>query len=76
MSLLVTFALTFTMGAAVVVAAAGLVEMVSKSISLFVFLILYFGMIPLAWRIAVRLTEPKVGDRDTPERASAASRPR
>ena len=36
-----------------------MVEYFSKTISLFVFLGLFLGVIPFAWKIAVRATEPQ-----------------
>jgi hypothetical protein len=60
MVLLVAFAISVLVGDLVAVAIAEVVEYFSKSISLFVFLGLFVAVIPVAWRIAVRFTEPKV----------------
>ena len=46
-------------GDLVVIGLAWMVEQFSKALSLFVFLVLFLGMIPLAWQIAVRITEPE-----------------
>jgi hypothetical protein len=59
MALLLAFIVTIVLGDLVAVAIAGAVEYFSKTASLFVFLALFLGFIPFAWRIAVRATEPK-----------------
>ena len=47
------------LGDIVAIVIAYAVEQFSEQISLFVFLFLFVGAIPVAWRIAVRVTEPK-----------------
>ena len=59
MVLLCAFVATVLVGDLIAVGIAELVEFFSDKISLFVFLGLYIGVIPVAWRIAVRVTEPK-----------------
>jgi hypothetical protein len=61
MALLVTFIVTVLAGDLVAIAISYAVEQFSKPVSLFVFLFLFAGMIPVAWRLAVRFTEPKGG---------------
>ena len=59
MALLVAFIVTIILGDLIAIGISYVVEQFSKPISLFVFLFLFAAMIPLAWRIAVRITEPK-----------------
>jgi hypothetical protein len=59
MVLLAAFVISVVVGDVVAVAVAEGVEYFSKSISLFVFLGLFVAVIPVAWRVAVRFTEPK-----------------
>jgi hypothetical protein len=59
MVLLTTFIVTLIIGDLAVIAIAWVVEQFSKTAGLLVFLTLFLGFIPVAWRIAVRLTEPK-----------------
>ena len=59
MILLVTFVVTLVVGDLLVIGIAWMVEQFSKTLGLFVFLGLFLGIIPLAWKIAVRITEPK-----------------
>jgi hypothetical protein len=65
MVLLTAFVLTVLLGDLIAVGIAEIVEYFSEPISLFVFLFLFIGIIPIAWRIAVRFTEPK--GRATPQ---------
>lgn len=58
MVLLTAFAITVVLGDLVAIGISAVVEQFSKPISLIVFLILFVGIIPIAWRIAVRATEP------------------
>jgi hypothetical protein len=58
MVLLTTFAITVVLGDLIAIGISAVVEQFSKPVSLIVFLILFLGVIPIAWRIAVRATEP------------------
>jgi hypothetical protein len=58
MILIVAFAITVLVGDLVAIGICAVVEQFSKPASLFLFLILFSGVFPLAWRIAVRATEP------------------
>ncbi len=57
MILLTAFVITVVLGDLIAIGISAVVEQFSKPISLIVFLILFMGVIPLAWRIAVRATE-------------------
>ena len=59
MILLVTFIATLFVVDLFAIGISWMVEQFSKMASLIVFLSLFLGAIPVAWRIAVRLTEPK-----------------
>jgi hypothetical protein len=59
MALLTAFIVTVVIGDLIAIGIAEIVEYFSKPISLLVFLFLFIGIIPVAWRIAVRFTEPK-----------------
>lgn len=59
MVLLTAFVVTVVIGDLIAIGIAEIVEYFSKPISLFVFLFLFIGIIPVAWRIAVHVTEPK-----------------
>jgi hypothetical protein len=59
MVLLAAFLVTVLVGDLLAIIIAEVVEYFSKQISLFVFLGLFMAVIPVAWRIAVRVTEPK-----------------
>jgi uncharacterized membrane protein len=59
MMLLAAFVITLLVGDLVAIGIAWTVEQFSKTFGLFVFLGLFLGIIPIAWRIAVRVTEPK-----------------
>ncbi len=58
MALLAVFIVTILVGD-LAVGIASVIERFSEGVSLFVFLAWFIGLIPVAWRIAVRLTEPK-----------------
>lgn len=58
MILLTAFVISVLLGDLVAIAISALVEQFSKQFSLFVFLFLFLGVIPIAWRVAVRATEP------------------
>lgn len=58
MILLVAFTITVLAGDLIAVGIAEIVEYFNETASLMVFLALFIAMIPLAWRIAVRATEP------------------
>ena len=59
MVLLTAFIITVLLGDLIAIGIAEIVEYFSKPISLFVFLFLFIGVIPVAWRMAVRFSEPK-----------------
>lgn len=59
MALLTAFVITVLVGDLLAIGIAEIVEYFSKQVSLFVFLALFIGIIPGAWRIAVRVTDPK-----------------
>jgi hypothetical protein len=58
MLLIVAFAITVIVGDLIAIGICSIVEQFSEMGSLILFLILFAGVIPLAWRIAVRATEP------------------
>ncbi|MPZ37046.1 MAG: hypothetical protein GEU95_03110 [Rhizobiales bacterium] len=58
MTLLIAFAATVLVGDLIAVGICAVVEQFSKQISLLLFLLLFVGVIPLAWKLAVRITEP------------------
>jgi hypothetical protein len=59
MTLLLVFAVTVFIGDMIVVAVCAMVEQLSKQFSLILFLFLFMAVFPVAWKIAVRITEPK-----------------
>ena len=59
MILLAAFVATILVGDIFAIGIAFLVEYFNKTASLLVFLGLFWGIIPFAWRFAVRVTEPK-----------------
>lgn len=59
MILMAAFALTAGVGIAVAMVIASFLEPFSKMASLVLFLVMLMLVIPIAWRVAVRLTEPK-----------------
>lgn len=59
MILITAFVITVLIGDVFAIAIAYAVEFFSKTASLMVFLALFWGLIPFAWRFAVRFTEPK-----------------
>ena len=58
MILLTAFIVTVLVGDLVAVGIAEIIEYFNETASLLVFLAMFVGMIPIAWRIAVRSTEP------------------
>ncbi len=58
MILLSAFVISIVVGDLVAIGISAIVEQFSKPLSLFVFLALFLGVIPIAWRVAVRATEP------------------
>ena len=58
MILLTTFVVTVLAADLVAIGICSIIEHFSKNISLLVFLAMFWGVIPLAWRLAVRATEP------------------
>jgi hypothetical protein len=69
MTLLVTYIITVAIGQAIVIGIGLMVErFYSSAASLPVALALYFLMFVLAWRLAVRITEPKLPPHD-PDRS-------
>jgi hypothetical protein len=59
MVLLTAFVITIVIGDLIAIGIASIVEYFSETISLLVFLVMFWGIIPLAWRFAVRVTAPK-----------------
>jgi hypothetical protein len=59
MSLIIAFAITVLVGDLVAIGICAIVEQFSKTASLFLFLFLFAAVFPVAWRLAVRVTEPK-----------------
>jgi hypothetical protein len=69
MTLLVTYIITVAIGQSIVIGIGLMVERYySSAASLPVALALYFLMFVLAWRLAVRITEPKPPQHD-PDRS-------
>jgi hypothetical protein len=62
MNLLITYVLCVVLGQAAVIGVALAADHFYSSsfISLMIFFPLFFGMFWLAWRVSVRLTEPKI----------------
>jgi hypothetical protein len=58
MILLTAFVISVVVGDLVAIGICAVIEQFSKNISLFVFLAMFIGVIPLAWKIAVRATDP------------------
>jgi hypothetical protein len=58
MILLVAFAITVMIGDLIAIGICSIVEQFSEMASLILFLILFVGVFPLAWRFAVLATEP------------------
>ena len=59
MSLIIAFAITVLVGDLIAIGICAVVEQFSKPVSLFLFLFLFAAVFPAAWRVAVRITEPK-----------------
>jgi len=58
MILLAAFVISVIVGDLIAIGIGAIIEQFSKNISLLVFLAMFIGVIPLAWMIAVRATEP------------------
>jgi hypothetical protein len=58
MLLITAFAITVIAGDLVAIGICSIVERFSEMGSMILFLILFVAVIPLAWRLAVRATEP------------------
>jgi len=58
MILLAAFLISVIVGDLIAIGIGAIIEQFSKNISLLVFLAMFIGVIPLAWMIAVRVTEP------------------
>jgi hypothetical protein len=67
MMLIFAFAIAVFVGDVAVFAVCSLIEQFSKQASLIAFLFLFMAVFPVAWKVAVRVTEPK-----TPTGQSAA----
>ena len=59
MILIVAFAVAVLVGDLVAIGICAIVEQFSKTVSLFLFLLLFVAVIPVAWRIAVHATDPE-----------------
>lgn len=59
MMLIFAFAIAVIIGDVAVFAICSVVEHFSKQASLIAFLFLFMAVFPVAWKIAVRVTEPK-----------------
>ena len=58
MILLATFMISVIVGDLIAIGIGAVIEQFSKNISLLAFLAMFIGVIPLAWKVAVRATEP------------------
>jgi hypothetical protein len=58
MILLAAFVISVIVGDLIAIGIGAVIEQFSKNISLLAFLAMFVGVIPLAWKIAVRATEP------------------
>ena len=58
MILLTAFVISVIVGDLIAIVIGAVIEQFSKNISLLAFLAMFIGVIPLAWKIAVRATEP------------------
>jgi hypothetical protein len=67
MILLTAFIISVLVGDLNAVAVCAVIEQFSEPISLLVFLAMFVGVIPIAWRVAVRVTEPKIPEPKIPE---------
>jgi tryptophan-rich sensory protein len=56
--LLTTFVLSVLVGDLIAIAICAVIEQFSKTASLLIFLLMFWGVIPFAWRFSVRATEP------------------
>jgi hypothetical protein len=59
MGILVIYVGILLVGDSIAVGIGTLVDYISPTFSLPIFLILYFGVFIVGWRLALRLTEPK-----------------
>ena len=59
MILLTAFLIIVVVGDLIAIGICAVIEQFSKSASLLIFLAMFMGVIPLAWRVAVRATEPQ-----------------
>jgi hypothetical protein len=66
MILLTAFIISVVVGDLIAVAVCAVIEQFSEPISLLVFLAMFIGVIPIAWRVAVRVTEPKITAPESP----------
>lgn len=58
MVLLTAFIISVLLGDLIAIGICAVIEQFSKNISLFAFLAMFVAVIPLSWRIAVRVTDP------------------
>jgi hypothetical protein len=58
MILLAAFVISVIVGDLLAIGIGAVIEQFSKNISLLAFLAMFIGVIPLAWKVAVRATEP------------------
>jgi hypothetical protein len=58
MILLTAFVISVLVGDLIAVAICWVIEYFSKTASLLIFLAMFMAVIPLAWRVAVRATDP------------------
>jgi hypothetical protein len=59
MILLTAFVISVLVGDLIAVGICWIIELFSKTASLLIFLTMFIGVIPLAWWVAVRVTEPE-----------------
>jgi hypothetical protein len=67
MILLTAFIISVVVGDLVAVAIAAIIEQFSETVSLLAFLAMLLVVIPIAWRVAMRVTEPKIPEPKIPE---------
>jgi hypothetical protein len=70
MSLLIVYVIAIMVGDLLAVGVAEIVERYSEKASLGVFLALYFVVFWLAWRVAVRITEPRRSVSEQPAKSA------
>jgi hypothetical protein len=66
MILLTAFIISVVVGDLIAVAVCAVIEQFSETVSLLAFLAMFIGVIPIAWRVAVRVTEPKTPEPKSP----------